>query len=503
MKRLLPFVFLILLFLAGIISVPILLNPERHRQEITDTLSKLLKRPVVIGPMSLGYLPPTLNLQQVAVMKDAGNPALQIGSASAPLDLMALVHLQFAPQEIEFSHWTLTILRKPDGSWDIEDWLSGSVGLSTAKNWSLRQVRWKEGEIHWADPHGKIPQDLVLSTVEGHWDPRPESLDTQGSFSSIAAGTHVTLSAKGQFFSSPQWAGDLQLSDAGNAAAFHVTKSADVLDLKAQSAKWRLANALAFLKFYGRGAAASVDATSSLSIDNWQFHANTQKGHSTFEHSATISGGPNEVKGTIDKGAAGLLVHAEIAMRDVPAEALLDLAGEKIPLDGKATLVVKGFEALLSSTTLSTVNGEGYFELKDGHYRLPEASVKKLAKAKTMAYIKQKFPDLEQKGIPVAKLSAHWKAKSGMLSTDDGLLVSTDMKAGWVGKIDLAREGMDGYLRLEIHEKDPKKLRLIPVRYHDQPAYGRLQGTLLEWILRAVSVTKAPSAKLSRAIKGK
>jgi hypothetical protein len=495
-----------ILLLAGIVSVPILLNPERHRQEITDTLSKLLKRPVVIGPISMSYLPPTLHLEQVAVMKEPGNPLLQIGSTAAPLDWVALLHLQFAPQEIELSHWTLTVLRKPDGSWDITDYLVGTSGLTTVKSGTLRQVRWKEGEIHWSDPHGKVPQDLVLATVEGHWDPRPETLDAQGAFSSIVAGTRVSFNAKGQFFSSPQWTGDIQFSDGGNAATFHVTKNADALDLKAQSAKWRLANALAFLKFYGRGSVSSVDAASSLALDNWQFHASTQKGRTTFEHSATIAGGPNEVKGTIEKGVPSAQVHADIAMRDVPAETVLDITGEKIPLDGKFTTVIKGFETQLSSSALSTVSGEGYFEFTNGQYRLPESSVKRLTKAKTMAYIKSKFPDLDQKGLPVTKLAAHWKAKGGIVSADDGLFVSTDMKAGWVGKVDLAKEGVDGYLRIQIHEKDPKKLRLFPVKYHDQPAYGRLQGTFVEWSLRAVPSSKVPSgtlSKLSRAIRAK
>src|SRR6266478_5389183 len=118
MKRLLPFVFLILLLLGGIVGVPYLLQPERHRQEITSTLSALFKMPVAIGPMSMSYLPPTLRLEQVSVLNNGQNSILQVGTASVPLDWTALIHLQFAAQEVELSHWRLDIRRKPDGGWD-------------------------------------------------------------------------------------------------------------------------------------------------------------------------------------------------------------------------------------------------------------------------------------------------------------------------------------------------------------------------------------------------
>jgi hypothetical protein len=515
LKRLLPFVFLILLVLVGIVSIPYLLQPERHRQEITTTLTTLLKMPVAIGPMSMGYLPPTLRLEQVAVMNGTGNPLLQVGSVVAPLDWAALFHLKFAAQEVELSHWRLDIQRKADGGWDIEDWMPQTSGLSDAKAWTLRRIHWKEGEVHWVDRFAASPQELVLASVAGQWDPRPETLDAQGTFASIVAGTSVSFTAKGQFFSSPQWSGDLTFSDQGNTAAFQVIRShvggisasvSQLMDIKGQAARWRLSNALSFLRFYGRSSAASMDSASALMLESWQVHANVHDADVTFDHSAGISGGLSEAKGSVVKGANGAVVHAELAAKDVPAAALFDALGEKIPLDGKVTMVVKGFEAVLSSAAAGTLAGEGSIELKDGSYILPDSAVKRLAKAKTMAYFKQKFPDFAQKGIPITKLSAHWKAKNGIASVDDGRLVSTDIKAAWVGKLDLAREGLDGTLRLQIHEKDPKKLRLIPEKYQGAPAYGRLQGTWGEWSLKASPESKISAAvrsKLSKAIQAK
>ena len=75
--------------------------------------------------------------------------------------------------------------------------------------------------------------------------------------------------------------------------------------------------------------------------------------------------------------------------------------GETIPLEGKVTSMAKDVELMLSTRTLSSLKGQGAFELKDGHYKLPDISIKKLAKAKTMGYLKKKFPDLETAGFPV------------------------------------------------------------------------------------------------------
>jgi hypothetical protein len=68
----------------------------------------------------------------------------------------------------------------------------------------------------------------------------------------------------------------------------------------------------------------------------------------------------------------------------------------------------------------------------------------------------------------------------------------------------MVHRGADGILRLQIHEKDPALAKLFPAKYRTQPAYGRLQGTWQEWILRSISPGKIPAAvqnKLHRALK--
>ncbi len=256
-------------------------------------------------------------------------------------------------------------------------------------------------------------------------------------------------------------------------------------------------------EIYGRIKAEGNDNPSALTLDNWQLHAHREGTRMTLEQTAAVSGGQSEIKGVVTTELTGPSARFDVALKDIPAEAVLSAVGENIPLSGKVTGLAKNFELQISSRTSSTLKGEGVIELKDGHYKVPDITLKKLAKAKTMPYLKKKFPYLEQNGIPVTKLSAHWQAKEGKLSVIDGLLVSTDIKAGWVGTLDIPRQGLDGYLRLQIHEKDQSLAHLIPVKYQSQPAYGRLQGTWQEWFLRAVSTSKIPAAtraKLSKAI---
>ena len=52
---------------------------------------------------------------------------------------------------------------------------------------------------------------------------------------------------------------ELQLADEGNMMAVHVDHSGTQVDAKGGAPKWRFVNALAFLKFYGRGAANSLE----------------------------------------------------------------------------------------------------------------------------------------------------------------------------------------------------------------------------------------------------
>jgi hypothetical protein len=506
MKRLLPFIALIVVFFAGIVSLVLVLNPEHHRAEITGFLSGLLRRPVVIGRLSMDYFPPTLRLGKLAVMKEDGSPFFEIETASAPLLWPALLHLKFAPSSLELDRWKLVVLRKADGRWDSEDWRAGLPGNSAASA-LLTQVLWKDGEIRWVDPFANAVPDLVLSALAGSWSLKEGSISAHGDFSGLGSvPTHLTLSAKGKFVSSPQWSGDLQLTHRGDSCAVHIDDKAGDWEAKGASTQWSLANALSFAKFYGRATVKTADRAGSLELSNWQFHVSKRSSEMSFEHSAGISSGRIESTGTLKMEPGGLLVHASGAAKDIPAEAFWAAAGQDVPLSGRITFLAQEVQLAFSTGSVTFLSGQGYWELNGGRYNVPSVSLKRLARAKTMAYVKKKFSDLDTAGLPVERLSAHWRAQDGLVTVEDGLLVSTDLKAGWAGKLDPARRGIDVTVRLDLHEKNPKLLALVPSRYQTRPAFGRLQGTWQEWTLRALRPAKIPSAlqsKLRRAVNQK
>lgn len=502
MKRLLPFVVLILLVIGGLFSIPYLLRPEVQKARLAQSLSKTFRHPVVIGDLSISVLPPTLRLSKLAVTSADGQPFIYVENASAPLSLSGLFKLKAEPEQIELIGWKAVLTRKIDGGWDTREWWPVDQGLAGAKSWTLSRVHLQQGEIRWVDPWAAAPQEMVLSMVEGSWNPRPETLEARGTFSAPVSGINVTLGAKGQFFSQPQWSGDLEWSEQGNSFLAQISRGANGFSVKGQSSKWRLASLTPFFQAFARIPRGPQDA-GSLVLEKWQLSAQETSGSIQVEHASLIGGGQSEAKLTLTPGAAGLAAHLEGAVSGVPVEALLAFSGTELGVTGKATGITKSFDVTFSSMTSSTVNGSGYLEIVDGRYRLPETSMKKVAKAKTTAYFHKKFPELDQVGVPLTKASAHWHVRSGQVTIDDGRVHVGSLKAGWVGSLDLPRQGFDGFLRMDFGEKDLKLKALLPAKYHAQPAYGRLQGEWKEWSLRAVPASKVPApvqAKLRRAL---
>jgi hypothetical protein len=505
MKRLLPFIIFFLILVMGVALIPLLLRPESHRTEITEALAKLTQKRVLLGTMHMTYFPPTLAIEQIAVMKDADNPILQIGSATAVLDWKALFGLKLVPKRVRLLNWVLTLRRRADGQWDSQDWVLGLSGGSSAAG-PLEEVRWIEGEVRWVDEFAGAPSELALSAVQGHWDPQHDLLETAGSFQTVAA-TRVNLTAKGKFFHSPQWAGDLRLTSQTNqTAGFHLVAASDVLEVRGEASRWPLANALPFLRFISRSSLGSDTGASSWALENWRFHWRQASLETVVEHQADLGGGQSEFRAILKPQSTGLLVRVNGVVKNVPAPAILSSLGVNLSLAGSVTGVAKNVEMVGSSRSGSTLNGEGSLDLDSGLYRVPESSFGKLHKARLMKYVQKKYPDLVTKGLVITRLHIAGQAKNGMIFVDDVSLVSNDLRAAFAGKLDVARRGLDGFVRLQIREKDPKKLSLIPVKYRTAPAFGRLQGTWQDWILRSVSSNRIPSAaqsKLRKALQQK
>ena len=110
MKKLLPFVIVIVLLLGIVIAVPFLIQPERYRGAITNDLVRRLGHPVTIGKLEAGIFPPRLHLQQLTVSsKDDQQPILQAEKVSIAPAIGALCSFRTSPRIAELVSWAATM----------------------------------------------------------------------------------------------------------------------------------------------------------------------------------------------------------------------------------------------------------------------------------------------------------------------------------------------------------------------------------------------------------
>lgn len=298
------------------------------------------------------------------------------------------------------------------------------------------------------------------------------------------------------------------MAEMGRQWLVHLDGKTGQIEAQGHSAEWRLDNAYDLLKFYGRLPGETTPSATAL-LHEWKTHFTWQASSMTFYHAATLNGGQTEIKGNVRTGSAEAVLNLSGAAQDLPLAALVPMTGSTA-FDGKLTGIVTDFSLSLSSRSWSSLSARGSTEIQTGRFQFPAATLKSLARAHTMAYMKAKFPGFEQQGLSFAKISGHWQAAGGQITLQDGLLEAAGLKAALVGKIDAVRRGIDATLRLQLREKSPNLMKLIPGKYiygpagHEeiQPIYGRLQGAWNEWTLRALPSGKIPAAVQSRLKRG-
>ena len=510
MGRLVPFIVIIFILLGILVSVPLLLRPDSHRAQLAQYLSDQLHHKVVIGKLDAVFFPPALRISDIAVMHDQGEtPIARAERLDVTPDWASLFKGKIRPSALSFNHLTVTMARRQDGSWDSDEWLGGVPAPADAPSWPLTTVTVHQGEVHWLDSFAEPSQELVLQQIEATLDRGKRQLKWTGALNGLGAPVSIEFTGQGTFPS--DWAGDAMLTDQNRKWALHVTDQRGALDAKGQAAEWRAGALWSLIGFYGRWKpAAAAGATEVLT--QWKNHFSFAPHLATFYEAGNLAGGETEVKGEETSSGTARSLALSVALKDVSAESIANITGESLPVDGKLT-TVSHLEFPVAAHPLGTFSGEGTVVVRDGHFHFPEASVKSLEKAKTKKYLSAKYPGWAESGLPLSQLRLHYLAKQGNIQIDEGSLVSGDLRAALVGKIDGAHEAMDAYTRLQIREKNPELLKELPAHYvygapgHEtiQPIYGRIQGTWTDWSLRAVkssSIPGAVQAKLRRAIGG-
>ncbi len=500
MKRLLPFIIGIIVLLLFALAIPFLLQPDSHRAELVDRLSRLLGRKVVIGKLDTGFFPPEFRLHDVAVMDASGStPALQIDTLAAGTNVMGLLKFNFEPTSLTFNRWLLTIHRRADGSWDSSDWFQ-VLSRSSSGNKGPSKIISHQGECHWIDSFAPGSTEVQAQAIEATIDRPAQSASATGNVNGLGTPLAFHADAKGHFLANPDWSGDVRVTDSDRSWSTHLVQKQGVLTADGLATQWRADTVAALVRFIGRLPETVTPSSTPALLQNWKTQFVLNGSTVSFQHEGTLAGGRTSATGTLTSQGQ-LRGRVTLSFNQVPLPILADLLAFSAPADGVFT-GQGNFQMALSSQPWSDFQGEGDVTVESGHYRIPETTLAKLGRVHTFTYIQAKYPNVSTDGVPFTRLHLHGKATHGIITVTEGLFDTGDVRAAIAGSFDAARRGMDGYFRLKIHEPNQSLLHKIPGHYligasgHEQvqPIPGRILGTWNDWALRAIPSSKIPAS---------
>jgi hypothetical protein len=328
-----------------------------------------------------------------------------------------------------------------------------------------------------------------------------QSATMKGTLASLPSPITFDFQARGKFFSEPTWSADLTLKEGGRAWVIACAREPQRFKASGQSKAWRWDLVYELVRFYSRWDIPASVAGHDILIEQWNLETVWESGATRVTHAAVLGGGQTEFRGTIALAQGVPVLTAEAAAKDVDVAVLERAFTGGSSWSGRLTGIATSLSVALSSPTWTTLQGDGSLEIKSGAYKWPESLTRSLTKAKTMRYFQKKYPELAEKGLPFESVAGRWSAKDGMVTITNGSLRSKDLSAGLVGRFDAMKQGMDGFVRLQLRETNPALLKEIPEKYlfaaynrtTIQPIYGRFQGTLKEWYLKALRASNIPA----------
>ena len=501
MGRLIPFVLVILIILGIVIGLPILLQPDSHREQLSHYLSQKLRHPVVIGKLDASFFPPVLHLHDVTVMRnDEATPLFRAERVDVTPDWGSLWSLKFVPSGVSFNRWLLDVRRRADGSWDWDEWAHLS-DVTGGLAWPITELAWHQGECHWTDTFSASPQEVSVQSVEGKWERGKQQLKLTGTLMGLSS--PLTLDFNSQSFAAfSSWSGDMTLTDASKLWTVHLQDQNQTLTANGQSSEWRTAPLWALLSFYGRWNAAAATSAQTV-LHDWKSEFVWAGSTLTFNEAGSIDGGTIQVKGGESSSGASQL-SLDVSIQNLPADTLAEITSETLPVNGKVS-ITSHFEVPVVLNAMSGLKGDGTFQVDGGQFHFPPTAYHTLAKAHTMTYFRSKYPNFMTDGLPVKKLSVHFQGTNGLFTIDKARLDAGDIQMALAAQVDAVRRGIDGYARLQIKEPNAALRQQIPAHYLSgahppqvSPIYGHIQGNWGEWSARAVSASHIPAAIQNR-----
>lgn len=122
--------------------LPPLINVNRYRGRIADTIARALDRPVTVGSISLRIFPqPGFDLGNVSVGEDPAfgyEPMLHAEEVSARLRLSSLWRGRLEIAKLSLKYPSLNLVRADDGRWNLESLLQRATQMATAPTGKTR-----------------------------------------------------------------------------------------------------------------------------------------------------------------------------------------------------------------------------------------------------------------------------------------------------------------------------------------------------------------------------
>lgn len=495
MRRLLPFIIVIVVLIGLVAAIPLLLSSNRYKPQVEQALSKRLNHRVTMQTLNVKLLPPALELENVAVFGTGqSNPVFEAPSIRAPLALPMLLKAKIVPSEAIITKGILWVRRQPDGSW-VSVPLTNASGASVDSGLPVDRIVLKDSMINFLDSFAPTEQRLQAQNLNGEFFPSKKTVSLQGQLLGMATPLTLKLETKNGGTA-------LSLTESNSTLTARWLKSPVGPAMRIESVVWRWDNLWSLARFFGRFSANLPGAPEPLLIRHLSADVQTTSSSTTYKLTAKLDKGDVEAQGSVlSQSGVHTRLQGALALRDVAVTALPDAHGLGGSLSGTLS-GLSNYELVISSQIHRDVFGTVTAEVHDGIYRFPEATVAAVKRAKTLAYLRKKYPDFETKGLSFAKLRMAAKLDGALVTWQEGTVEAGDVRVKFAGTFDAARSGMDLWTRLNLQEKNPALRKLLPGRYITGsvgkekilPLYGHAQGTPMEWAIKSVPAAKTPAA---------
>ncbi len=175
----------LLLVLLALLLTPPLLNVNRYRHRIAESMSQSLGRPVHLDNVSLHLLPlPGFTLQNLVVGENPGfgsEPTIRANKVEVSLRPSSLWRRQVEFSTVRFVEPSLNLVRNPAGRWNLQDLLVHASRVSTAPTAQARPgatprfpyIEATGGRINLKLGNEKTPYSLTDANL-AVWLPSPQ-----------------------------------------------------------------------------------------------------------------------------------------------------------------------------------------------------------------------------------------------------------------------------------------------------------------------------------------